>query len=140
MLKPGASAHLCYHGVGYYLRYLLCASSLKLRFYGLRTLVNTWFYIVTERRVPGFLGDTLFQSRRRLARYYRQSGLSLQKESPSPSFLGCPVFIYHSVRKMRVYGVTVATTPSTVADRAGESASSIPEKILKASLSVGSRE
>src|SRR6185295_14216842 len=61
VLKPGGIAHLCSHGVGYYLRYIFCAGPWKGRVYGLRSLLNTWIYAVTGCRLPGFLGDTLFQ-------------------------------------------------------------------------------
>jgi SAM-dependent methyltransferase len=92
--------YCCYHGAGYYLRYLLLSPSWKFRFYGLRTLINTWMYSVSGLRLPGFLGDTLYQSRRRLANYYLASGLHLLKESPSRMFLGFPVFLYHAIRKV----------------------------------------
>lgn len=99
VLKRGAVCHFCDHGAGYYLRYLLCGPSWKFRFYGLRTLANTWVYAMTGRRSPRFLGDTVYQTRRRLAAYYRKNGLRLLQGSPSRTFLGLPVFIYHSVRK-----------------------------------------
>ncbi len=99
VLKPGRSAHFCYLGAGYYLRYFLVSGSLKHRFYGLRTLVNTWLYSTLGWRLPGFLGDTLYQSRRRLARYYRRSGFRLVRETPANTFMGFPVFIYQTLEK-----------------------------------------
>jgi len=99
VLKPGSVGRLFYHGAGYYLRYLLCASSWKDRFYGMRALVNTWFYVATGRRLPSFLGDTTYQSRARLRRYYSECGLKLLEERPAPTFLRVPVFIYHSIQK-----------------------------------------
>ena len=101
VLKTGGTGHLCYHGVGYYLRYLLLDRSWKRRFYGLRSILNTWFYAITNRRLPWFWGDTIYQSRRRLARHYGRSGLELFKETQAKSFLGFPVFIYHSIRRVR---------------------------------------
>jgi len=99
VLKAGSVGHVCYHGAGYYLRYLLCAPSWKFRFYGLRTLVNTWLYVSTGWRLPGFLGDTIYQSRRRLAKYYRRYELRLVQEPPARSLWGFPVFIYNTVQK-----------------------------------------
>ena len=55
---------------------------------------------LTGRRIPGFLGDTLYQSERRLDRYYRKNKLHLWERTPSPKFLGLPVFIYHTVEKV----------------------------------------
>lgn len=100
VLKPGAIGYCCYIGVGYYLRYFLSGPSWKLRLYGLRTLVNTWLYVVTGRRLPGFLGDTVYQFRRRLATSYQNNGLRLVQESPSRTFLALPVLFYHSIQKV----------------------------------------
>jgi SAM-dependent methyltransferase len=100
VLKPGAIGYCVYIGLGYYLRYLLFGPSWKFRVYGLRTLVNTWLYAVTGRRLPGFFGDTIFQFRRQLAKYYRENGLSLAQEYPAKTFLGFPVFIYHTIQKV----------------------------------------
>jgi ubiquinone/menaquinone biosynthesis C-methylase UbiE len=100
VLKTGGRGHLCVHGAGYYLRYLLRAPSWKLCVYGLRTLVNTWLYAASGRQLPGFLGDTLYQSERRLSRYYRQAGLRLSRRAPSRGFLGFPVFIYHTIERV----------------------------------------
>jgi ubiquinone/menaquinone biosynthesis C-methylase UbiE len=100
VLKRGAMAKICYHGAGYYLCYLLRPESWKYRVYSIRTFLNTWLYATVGKRLPSFLGDTLYQSRTRLQRYYRRSGLELTPEHPSRSFLGLPVFIYHSVEKV----------------------------------------
>ena len=62
LLKPGARCYLNCHGAGYYLKYLLLSRSWKQRFYGLRSLVNTWMWVITGHRLPGFLGDTIYQS------------------------------------------------------------------------------
>ena len=101
VLKSEAVGYTCYLGAGYYLRYLVFAPSWKFRFYGLRTLVNTWLYRATGRRLPGFLGDTIYQSRRRLATRYCADGLRLIQESPARTFLGFPVFIYHTIQRVR---------------------------------------
>jgi SAM-dependent methyltransferase len=100
VLKTGGIGHCAYLGAGYYLRYLTYGPTLKFRFYGARALINTWIYALTGRRLPGFLGDTVYQSHRRLERHYRASSLAVIDESPSKSFLGFPVFIYQSIRKL----------------------------------------
>ena len=99
VLKEGALAYCIYHGAGYYLRYALNRHYWKYRVYGGRALVNTWVYALTGRKLPGFLGDTVYQSRRRLAAHYRRNRLALVDETPARTFLGFPVFIYHALRK-----------------------------------------
>lgn len=99
VLRPGAVARISYHGLGYSLRYLLTDRDWKRRLYGARVIVNTWWYAVTGRRLPGFWGDTLYQSSARLRRYYERSGLDLVEERPSARFAGAPVFIYHVLRR-----------------------------------------
>ena len=69
--QAGRAWPLCFIGAGYYLRYLPAPSALPFRIYGLRALVNTWGYALSGKRLPGFLGDTIYQSERRLAAYYR---------------------------------------------------------------------
>jgi SAM-dependent methyltransferase len=99
LLKPGGRCYLTCHGAGYSLKYSLFSPVLKHRFYGLRTLVNTWLWVLTGRRLPGFLGDTIYQSRRRLAKYFREHDLSLLEDIPSKRFLGFPVFTFQSIEK-----------------------------------------
>lgn len=99
VLKKGALAYCVYHGAGYYLRYALYPHHWKYRVYGIRSLVNTWWYALTGLRLPGFLGDTVYQSRRRLARHYRDNHLELAGEISARTFLGLPVFLYHALRK-----------------------------------------
>jgi len=99
VLPPGGTARISYHGLGYFLRYLLADRNWKVRVYGLRSIVNTLVFAMTSRRLPGFLGDTLYQSERRLRRYYEANGLDLIEVHPSPSFAGAPVFIYHVLRR-----------------------------------------
>jgi SAM-dependent methyltransferase len=100
LLKPGAKCYLVSHGAGYYLRYLLFGRVSKDRIYALRTLVNTWLWSATGWRLPGFLGDTTYQSHRRLAKYFRENGLSLCQETAAKDFLGFPVFIYQIIQKI----------------------------------------
>jgi SAM-dependent methyltransferase len=99
VLRPGGLAHVSYHGLGYSLRYLLTDRDWKRRVYGARTIANTLVYRSSGRRLPGFWGDTIFQSPRRLLAYYRRSGLELVKMHPSGRFAGAPVFIYHTLRR-----------------------------------------
>lgn len=99
VLRPGGIARVSYQGAGYYLRYLLTERRWKRRVYGARVLVNTWFYTLTNRRLRGFWGDTLYQSDRRLRRHYKLAGLDVMRRHASASFLGFPVFIYHTLRR-----------------------------------------
>jgi ubiquinone/menaquinone biosynthesis C-methylase UbiE len=101
VLKPGAVAQFCYLGSGFYFRYLLLGSGgwLRRRLYGLRTIINTGFFEATNRVLPGFFGDTTYQSQSRVRRYYKQYGFTLLQETPSSRFAGLPVFLYHTLRK-----------------------------------------
>jgi ubiquinone/menaquinone biosynthesis C-methylase UbiE len=92
------------HGPGYSLRYALQLSDLRRTFYGCRTLLNSAIFFLTGQRLPGFLGDTITQTKRRLNWLYRRNGLSLISETPSPGFLGLPVFIYHEIQKITPVG------------------------------------
>lgn len=100
VLRPGGRVLAAYHGAGYYLRYLVSGPGFPTRVYGARSLVNTWWYALTDRRLPGFLGDTIYQSARRLAKYYDEVGLALERAVPSPRYGGKPVFIYHELRRV----------------------------------------
>ncbi|HXH05504.1 MAG TPA: class I SAM-dependent methyltransferase [Vicinamibacterales bacterium] len=115
VLRPGGCARLACHGLGYPLRYLFSAASWKQRVYGARTIANTLVYALLGRRLPGFLGDSLYQSRRRLQASYRQAGLMLIEDPEAPRFLGAPVFIYHTVRKApsAEHPVGASPTPSS---------------------------
>jgi SAM-dependent methyltransferase len=99
VLRPGGIARVSYHGLGYYLRYLLTDPNWKIRIYGARSIVNTLVYATTGRRLPGFWGDTTFQAQRRLRGYYAEAGLELIDDRPAPTFIGAPVFIYHVLRR-----------------------------------------
>jgi SAM-dependent methyltransferase len=99
VLRPGGRVLAVYHGAGYYLRYLTTGPGLAFRVYGARSLVNTWWYALTDRRLPGFVGDTLYQSAKRLADYYDEFGFELEREVPAPTYGGKPVFIYHRLRR-----------------------------------------
>ena len=99
VLRPGGQVRASYHGLGYYSRYASHGESLSQRAYGVRSILGTWFYAATGRRLPGWLGDTIYQSRRRLARHYREAVLRMIAESISTPFLGRPVYIYHVLQK-----------------------------------------
>ena len=45
-----------------YVRYLMVGLGWKIRFSGLRIIVNSWFYAATEWRVPRLLENTLYQT------------------------------------------------------------------------------
>jgi ubiquinone/menaquinone biosynthesis C-methylase UbiE len=112
VLKPGAVAQFCYLSSGFYLRYLLLGPDrgLRYRLYGLRTLLNTWLFMATNRVLPGFLGDTIYQSQGQLRRYYKKYHFTLVRETPSKKFAGLPVFIYHAVRRMTFPSVSPAVS------------------------------
>ena len=95
VIKPNGKAYLACEGSGYYLRCLLLGSA-KTRLYGLRTLINTWWWVITHRRLPGFVGDTIYQSRRRLRHYFKSNQLEIVSERQK-RFLGFPVFLYSEI-------------------------------------------
>jgi len=99
VLRPGGRVRACYHGAGYYLRYLFAGPGAARRVYAARSLVNGQWYAATGRRLPTFIGDTLYQSPARLADYYARNGLSLDRSWPAPHYAGHPVFIYHELTK-----------------------------------------
>lgn len=99
VLAPRGTVRVSYHGLGYALRQLLWGPGLPLRFYGLRTIVNSWFYALTGHRLPGWIGDTIYQSERRLARYYRRIGFRVVASSTSRTLGRFPVFIYHHLER-----------------------------------------
>lgn len=99
VLRPGGAANITCHGIGYGLNYLLHGVNLSRRIYGSRMLLNTWFYRMSGRKLPGFLGDSLCQTSRRMRTYYRAYGLELVRERVVGTEMGCPRFICHRVRK-----------------------------------------
>jgi SAM-dependent methyltransferase len=99
VLRTGGIARIAYHGLGYSLKYVFGGADWRRRIYGVRTIVNTVVYVVTGRRMPGFLGDTLYQTRRRLQRYYDRFGLQIVEDWPTQPFMGAPVFIYQTLRR-----------------------------------------
>lgn len=99
VLKAGGRCILVGHGTGYSLKYLFRPEEWRQAVYGFRTLVNSAVFFATGRKLPGFLGDTIVQTKRRMKWLYRGNGLALVEEKPSRGFWGFPVFIYHEVVK-----------------------------------------
>jgi len=96
--KKKGEVRVSYHGSGYYLRYLFVGPGLSRRIYACRTLLNIWVYAVFGRRLPGFVGDTLYQSKRRLNRYYQSLEVQCHTAS-SLTFLGSLVLIYQRLER-----------------------------------------
>jgi SAM-dependent methyltransferase len=99
VLKPGGTINVTCHGLGYGLNYLMRGQSWKQRFYGFRMHANTVFYRTTGRRLPGFLGDTICESPRRMSRYYRENNLILKEELIVGREAGMSIFFCHRVMK-----------------------------------------
>jgi SAM-dependent methyltransferase len=99
VLIPGGEVRACYHGLGYAIRLIAVGPSVRTRLFGLKMVLNTWYCRCCNRRFPGRLGNTIYQSTRRMRRYYRASGLQLVVATQGKSFLGFPVFIYHHLKK-----------------------------------------
>jgi ubiquinone/menaquinone biosynthesis C-methylase UbiE len=95
ILRPDGELELCVHGVGYYLQYLFLSPVFLTRVYALFTILNTWIYRLTGKRWR----TTLYQSRRRLERYFDRCGLKLVRLTRSKRFAGFPVFLYFRLRK-----------------------------------------
>ena len=64
LLKPGGRIEACYHGVGFYLLCIFLGTSREYRMFGVRAILNSWFYVLTAGRSPRRFGD-LYQSRSR---------------------------------------------------------------------------
>lgn len=115
VLAEGGIVSLSLHGLGFYLRYLLQPDEWRHTVYAARTIANTLAYRVTGRRLPGFMGDTIFQSDRRMRRYYRASGLAVRSEVHSRGFLGRRVFFGHVLAK-RPFPCPDSTCPGSRSD------------------------
>jgi hypothetical protein len=62
-------------------------------------VANSWVYGLSGRRLPGFWGDSLCQTRARLARHYRSAGFERVSEYETPGIAGLPEFLFHHLRK-----------------------------------------
>ena len=100
VLRPGGRLEGYYLGAGFAVRELLFGRSLRRRYYGARALVNTILKSLVGRTMPGKYGNVVFVTHRRLAALYARHGFALQLHTPSPTFLGLPVFIYHTVDRL----------------------------------------
>ncbi len=98
VLRPGGVALLIMHGLGYSLLYLLRPVGWRHALYAIRTIVNTLVYRLSGHRLPGFIGDTIYQSASRMRRYYREVGLVQTEETCTQPFVRHPVFFEHVVR------------------------------------------
>jgi SAM-dependent methyltransferase len=125
VLKPGGRAQLVYLAAGFYLRLLMLGQGgrVKQRVYGLKTFLNTWLYALTGGILPGHWGDTVYQSRRRLRKYYKENRFRLLRETPSKTFFGLPVFIYHAIQMAQPAPVQAIT--GTPVEEAAEVLTSI---------------
>ncbi len=99
VLRDGGRALVSYHGAGYYLRYVVEGDDWKARVYGARSLINTWWYALTSSRLPGFFGDTLYQSEARLRKHYLAASLTVRKTHQGKRYWGKPVFILHELSR-----------------------------------------
>ena len=99
ILEPGGVAILILHGLGYSLLYLFRPDEWRHAVYAARTIMNTLVYRWSGRRLPGFVGDTIYQSPVRMRRYYGEEGLALSAETLSRPFLGHPVFFEQVIRR-----------------------------------------
>jgi ubiquinone/menaquinone biosynthesis C-methylase UbiE len=100
VLRPGGEVRATFHGAGYSVWQIVEGVSFKMRVYGVRTLINTLYYRLTGRRLPGWVGDTLYQSADRLRMYYDSAGLSVVEEVRGPVFMGMQVFFAHRLRRL----------------------------------------
>jgi len=102
VLKPGGRLYISSHGIGYYLLYIFSPqSSFRQRIYGLRTVLNTWYYRCWQLRLPSFWGDTLYQSEKTLQKYCPIHGLKIIKTTIDRKFK-LPIFMYNTVEKLNV--------------------------------------
>lgn len=99
ILKPQGQVRASYHGLGYFLNYLLRGPGLRLRVYGARAIANGWTYALCGKRLPGFWGDTLYQSVGRLRNYYRRQRLRLVREYVRPGLFGLRDIFFHHLEK-----------------------------------------
>lgn len=99
VLTGGGQVRASYHGVAYALKQLLAGPGYRRRLYGGRTIANGCLYRLTGRRLPGFWGDTLYQSASRLARYYERADLALVAEYVRPGLGGLREIFFHHLRK-----------------------------------------
>ena len=98
VLRQGGTARVAVHGLGFSLLQMV-RGPWRLRLYGLRSLLNTAYYRVVRRPLPGWIGDTRLQTDRYMRRYFREAGLVVESAPLGRRFLGLPVFLYYVLRK-----------------------------------------
>jgi SAM-dependent methyltransferase len=99
VLKDDGKCYLVTLGSGYYFRYLLLSLSLKFKLYGSRALLNTWMLEVFGMGLPGFLGDTVYSTHKRLEQLTAENRLRIISKRTS-HFLGFPVFVYTELQRV----------------------------------------
>ena len=99
VLRRGGVARVAVHGLGFPLRQLTRNFGPRGLVYCTRSLINTGFYRLVGRRLPGWLGDTLCQTDRRMRQYFRQNRLEVEQAPDPARFLRLPVFHYYLLRK-----------------------------------------
>ena len=99
VLRRGGVARVAVHGLGFPLRELTYNLGLRGMVYCTRSLINTAYYRLFGRRLPGWVGDTLCQTDRMMRRYFRQNQLEVEVAPASRRFLGLQVFHYYVLRK-----------------------------------------
>ncbi len=100
ILKPQGICHLSCHGLGYSLSHLFRSKSVDTSLYGIRTIIKTWIWINLGTEPQKLKGGAIYQSRKRLKKYYKLNGFKLLEDPPARKFLGFPVFIYHKIQKL----------------------------------------
>lgn len=98
VLRPGGQAGVTVHAVGFAFECLV-RGGLRRKCYGVRMLLNTGWYGLTGRRLPGMFGDTLCQTRRRMRRYAAENGLHIEVIRVLKRFLGAPVIVGYRMSK-----------------------------------------
>jgi SAM-dependent methyltransferase len=99
VLVPGGQVRASYHLLAYAVRQVLLGPGPGVRCYGGRTIVNSWLYSLTGRRLPWFWGDTLYQSAGRLRRHYRAAGLSIVVQYTRRLWRAWPDLLFHHLQK-----------------------------------------
>lgn len=99
VLRRGGVARVAVHGLGFPLRQVSLDFGPRGVVYCARSLVNTAYYRLFGRRLPGWVGDTLCQTDRRMRQYFRKNRLEVELAPPARRFLGLPVFHYYVLRK-----------------------------------------
>lgn len=112
VLRPGGRLEAYYLGPGFAMRDLLRNGDIRKRYFGLRALVNTALTLTVGRKLPGRFGDTVYVTHRRLAELYARHGFRLVKHTPSPTYMGQPVFIYHSAERVPAAATRAPTAPA----------------------------